>query len=77
VSLYPVASRAAASFAEGGEGPDGGLLVAVRLSDLISPLRDGRRPGAGDRTALAVGGTERIRTGEATVFCKVVAVAPA
>jgi hypothetical protein len=75
--LYPVASRAAASFAEGGEGPDGGLLVAVRLSDLVSPLRDGRRPGADGRTALAVGGTPRIRTGEATVFCKVVAVAPA
>jgi hypothetical protein len=52
-------------------------MVAVRLSDLVSPLRDGRLPGDGDRSALAVGGTERLRTGEATVFCKVVAVAPA
>jgi hypothetical protein len=77
VSFYPAASRAAASFTEGVEEPAGGLMVAVRLSDLVSPLRDGRLLAAGDVSALAVGGTARIRTGEATVFCKVVAVAPA
>jgi hypothetical protein len=52
-------------------------MVAVRLSDLVSPLRGGRPLGDGDRSAVAVGGTARIRTGEVTVFCKVVAVAPA
>ncbi len=35
-------------------------MVAVRVSDLVSP---GRRPlAAGDRSALAVAGTEKIRT---------------
>jgi hypothetical protein len=52
-------------------------MVAVRLPDLVSPLRGGRVLGDGDLSALAVGGTARIRSGEATVFCKVVAVAPA
>jgi len=52
-------------------------MVAVQLEDLVSPLRNGRPLGEGDRSALAVGGTERIRTGDAVVFCKVVAVAPA
>jgi hypothetical protein len=76
VSLYPVASRAAASITEDGEVP-GGLVVAVRLSDLVSPLRNGGPLGEGERSALVTGGTARIRTGEATVFCKIVAVAPA
>jgi predicted RecA/RadA family phage recombinase len=50
-------------------------MVTVRVSDLVSP---GRRPlAAGDRSALAVAGTEKIRTGDVVVFCKVVAVAPA
>ena len=75
MSLYPVASRAA-SFTEGGEIP-GGLTVAFRLEDVASPLRNGRPVGAGDRSALVIGGTARIRSGEAAVFCKVVAVASA
>jgi len=77
VSLYPVTSRAADGFAEDGEVPGGELIVAFRLEDVGSPLRKGRPLGAGDRPALVVGGTERIRTGEVTVFGKVVAVAPA
>jgi hypothetical protein len=52
-------------------------MVAVRLSDLASPLRDGRPLEPGGRSALVIGGTEAIRGGEATVFLKVVAVAPA
>jgi hypothetical protein len=40
-------------------------------------MRNGRPVGDRDRSALVIGGTERIRTGEVTVFCKVVAVAPA
>ena len=77
MSLYPVSSRAAVGVPDDGEDPAGGLMVAVRLSDLVSPLRGGRPLGDGDRSAVAVGGTARIRTGEVTVFCKVVAVAPA
>jgi hypothetical protein len=77
VSLYPVPSRAASS-ADAGEVPGGGaLMVAVRLSDLVSPARNSRPLGGGDRSALAVAGTERIRTGEQVVFLKAVAVAPA
>jgi hypothetical protein len=52
-------------------------MVAVRLEDLVSPLRSGGPLEAGDRSALAVAGTERIRTGEQVVFLKVVVVAPA
>jgi hypothetical protein len=52
-------------------------MVAVRLPDLVSPLRGGRPLAADGRSALVVGGTEAIRSGEATVFLKVVAVAPA
>ena len=77
MSLYPVASRAAVSFTEDGEVPGGGLTVAFRLQDMVSPLRNGRPVGDGCRSALVIGGTARIRTGEVTVFCKVVAVAPA
>jgi hypothetical protein len=52
-------------------------MVAVRLADVASPLRNGRPLGEGDRSALAVGGTEKIRSGDQVVFLKVVAVAPA
>jgi hypothetical protein len=52
-------------------------MVAVRLDDLVSPLRNGRLPGEGARSALVIGGTERIRTGDQVVFCKVAVVAPA
>ena len=77
MSLYPVASRAAVGFTEDGEVPGGGLTVAFRLQDAVSPLRNGRPVGDSCRSALVIGGTARIRTGEVTVFCKVVAVAPA
>ncbi|MGH3122536.1 MAG: hypothetical protein ACRDND_16120 [Streptosporangiaceae bacterium] len=55
----------------------GGVMVAVPLELLASPLGSGRDPGGGDRSALVVGGTGKIRTGCAVVFCKVVAVAEA
>ncbi len=78
MSLYPVQSRAASSSSGNAEGevPGGGaLLVAVRLPDLVSPVK--RPLQAGDRSAVAVAGTERVRTGDLVVFLKVVAVAPA
>jgi hypothetical protein len=53
------------------------VTVAVRLADLVSPLKDGVPLRDGDRSALAVAGTEEIRRGEPAVFLKVVAVAPA
>jgi hypothetical protein len=71
VSLYPVVPGAGDVFA------DDGLMIAVRLEDVASPLRNGALPWAGGVSALVVGATERIRSGERAVFCKVVAVAPA
>jgi len=53
------------------------MVVAVPLELLASPLKNGRPLGDGDRSALAVGGTGKIRTGDTVVFCKVVAVAEA
>jgi hypothetical protein len=53
------------------------MMVAVPLELLASPLTSGRDLGDGDRSALVIGGTERIRAGGAVVFCKVVAVAGA
>jgi hypothetical protein len=53
------------------------MMVAVRLELLASPLKNGRALGDGDRSALAVGGTGKVRTGDTVVFCKVVAVAEA
>ncbi len=77
MSLYPVSTRAAAGFPDEGMVPGAGLMVAMRVSDLVSPLRNGAPLGEGSRSALVAGGTARIRTGEVAVFCKVVAVAPA
>ncbi len=68
-SSYPVPSCAVPV--------SGGMIVAVPLELLASPLKDGRDLGDGDRSALVVGGTGRVRTGGAVVFCKVVAVAEA
>jgi len=52
-------------------------MVAVRLEDLVSPLRSGALLEAGARSALVVAGAGEISTGEPAVFLKVVAVAPA
>jgi hypothetical protein len=71
MSLYPVVPGAGDVFAEDG------LMIAVRLADVASPLRNGALPAVGGVSALVAGGTVRIRSGEAAVFCKVVAVAPA
>ena len=50
-------------------------VIAIRAADLMPPL--GRPVAKGDRTALVVAGSPRIRTGDQVVFVKVVAVAPA
>ena len=76
MSSYPVPSCAASSMDR--EVPGGGaLMVAVRVSDLVSPVRNGRPLGEGDRSALVIAGTEQIRTGDQVVFLKLVAAAPA
>ena len=53
----------------------GGLVVAVRLADLVSPA--GPAAAEAGRTALVVAGTPQIRAGEQLVFLKVIAAAPA
>jgi len=68
-SYYPVPSCAVPV--------SGGMVIAVPLELLASPLKNGRPLGDGDRSALVIGGTEKIRTGGAVVFCKVIAVAEA
>jgi len=69
VSSYPVPSCAVPV--------SGGMVVAVPAELLASPLKSGRDLGDGDRSALVIGGTGKIRSGGAVVFCKVVAVAEA
>ena len=54
----------------------GGMVIAVPLELLASPLKNGRPLGDGDRSALVIG-VQKIRTGGAVVFCKVIAVAEA
>jgi hypothetical protein len=53
------------------------MVVAVPLELLASPLKNGRLLGDRDRSALVIGGTRKVRAGDAVVFCKVVAVAEA
>jgi hypothetical protein len=53
----------------------GAPVVAVRLTDLVSPAR-GHLAG-NDRTAVVVAGTEKIGCADQVVFMKIVAVAPA
>jgi hypothetical protein len=77
VNVYPVLPLAASSITEGRGIPDGGLMVAARLADLVTPRRNGRLPGGDCRSALVIGGTERIRSGDQVVFLKIVAVAAA
>ena len=69
MSSYPVSSHAVPVSA--------GMMIAVPLELVASPLKNGRDLGGADRSALVIGGTEKIRAGGAVVFVKVVAVAEA
>ena len=53
------------------------MILAVPAGLVASPLRNGRDLGEADRSALVIGGTEKIRTGGAAVWVKVVAVTEA
>jgi hypothetical protein len=75
VHVYPVVPCSASSITE--EEAAGGLMVAVRLADLVTPLGNGALPDGGGRSALVIGGTARIRTGEQVAFLKVAVVAAA
>ena len=68
-SSYPVPAAAVSVSA--------GMIVAVPRGLLASPLRSGRDLGEADRSALVIGGTEKIGTRGDVVFLKVVAVAEA
>ena len=68
-SSYPVSSRAVPVSA--------GMIIAVPLELVASPLKSGRNLGDANRSALVIGGTGKVRTGGTVVFCKVVAVAGA
>ncbi|MGH3125789.1 MAG: hypothetical protein ACRDND_32835, partial [Streptosporangiaceae bacterium] len=76
MSSYPAAGRAVSVSADEGDLP-AGVMVVVPVRCLVSPLKNGAPVQAGDRSALVVAGTEKIRAGEPVVFLKVVAVAPA
>jgi hypothetical protein len=53
------------------------MIVAVPLKLVASPLTSGRDLDETDRSALVVGGTEKIGTRDDVVFCKVVTVTEA
>jgi Transposase DDE domain len=69
MSLYPLVPAAVPV--------SGGLVIAVRARDVASPSRGGRPAREEGRSALVIGGTGRIRTGDDIVVCKVVAVVKA
>ena len=73
---YRAVLRSSSVSADEGDVP-AGVVVAVRLRDVVSPLRNGAPVAAGTRSALVVAGTEQISSDEPVVFCKVAAVAPA
>src|SRR6266568_3665146 len=68
-SFYPVLAAAVPVRA--------GMMVAMPLELVASPLKSGRDLGEAERSALVIGGTDRVRTGDRVVFCKVVAVTEA
>ena len=59
MQLYPVSSPAASTIAEGAGGT---TIVAIVAGGLVSPT--GRPLGLHEVSALAVGGTAKIRTGD-------------
>src|SRR5260370_15133934 len=75
MSSYPVAGRPVGVSADEGDLP-AGVTVAVPLCCLVSPLKNGAPVEDGDRSALAVAGAGRVRTGEPVVFFQARAGAP-
>jgi DDE family transposase len=68
--FYPAPSGVASTLAQFGT-----VMVAVPVSALVWPVREGST--ADGRSALAVAGAGGVRTGDVVVWCKIVAVAPA
>jgi hypothetical protein len=75
VSFYPVSPLRAIPDVQL-PGPDAGtVMVAVPVSALSWPVRDGADTDG--RSAMVVEAAGKIKSGELVAFCKVVAVAPA
>lgn len=80
MSFYPVSSVGVCGvgavpdveFPDGGQGRG---IVAVPVSALSWPVREGA--GGQARSAMVVGGGGKVTSGELVAFCKVVVVAPA
>ena len=72
--FYPVSSVGAIPDVQLSGGGHGTVMVAVPISGLSWPVREG---SAGDgRSAMVVGAAGKIKSGELVAWCKVVAVAP-
>lgn len=75
MSFYPVSSVRAIPTVQIPGGDEGTVMVAVPVSALSWPVREGT---SGDgRSAMVVEGAGEIRTGDLVAFCQVVVVAPA
>src|SRR5664280_75146 len=72
---YPVSSASAIPDVQFPGGDAGTVMVAVPVSALSWPVRDGS-DGDG-RSAMVVQAAGKIKSGELVAFCKVVVVAPA
>jgi hypothetical protein len=75
VLFYPVSSVSAIPEVRLPGGDRGTVMVAVPISALSWPVRDGS-DGDG-RSGMVVEGAGRIKSGDLVAFCKVVVVAPA
>ena len=75
MSSYPVSSVGAIPDVPFPGGEQGPIMVAVPVSALSWPVRDGS-DGDG-RSAMVVEGAGKIKSGDLVAFCKVVVVAPA
>lgn len=75
MSFYPVSSAAAIPGVELPGGDLSTVMVAVPISALVWPVRQGSSKDG--RSALVVDRAEAIDSGEPVAFCKIVAVAPA
>jgi len=75
VPFYPVSPVSAIPMVQFPGAVEGTVMVAVPVSALAWPVREG---SAGDgRSAMVISGAGKIQTGELVAFCKVVVVAPA
>ena len=75
MSFYPVSSSVAIPDVEIGGVGAAAVMVAVPVSALVGPVREGS--GGQGRSGLVVAGAGKIKTGDLVVWCKVVVVTAA